>query len=65
MSELINKLLTKARIAQQEIEFWSQDQVDLMVAAVGWETYKRAAEIARLAIDETHMGVYEHKFGET
>ena len=61
MSELINELLTKARIAQQEIEFWSQDQVDLMVAAVGWETYKRAAEIARLAIDETHMGVYEHK----
>ena len=61
MSELINELLTKARIAQQEIEFWSQDQVDLMVAAVGWETYKRAAEIARLAIDETRMGVYEHK----
>ena len=55
----------KARVAQQQIEFWTQDQVDMMVAAVGWETYKRAEEIARLAIDETHMGVYEHKLAET
>ena len=61
MSEYIDGLLKKARAAQQQVEFWSQDQVDMMVAAVGWETYKRAEEIARLAIDETQMGVYEHK----
>jgi sulfoacetaldehyde dehydrogenase len=61
MSEMINELLSKARAAQQQIEFWPQDRVDMMVAAVGWETYKRAEEIARLAIDETKMGVYEHK----
>jgi sulfoacetaldehyde dehydrogenase len=61
MSELINEFLKKARAAQQQIEFWTQEQVDLMVAAVGWETYKCADEIARLAIDETQMGVYEHK----
>ena len=61
MPEILDELLEKARAAQQQIEFWSQDQVDLMVAAVGWETYKRAEEIAQLAIDETQMGVYEHK----
>ncbi len=61
MSEYIDGLLQKARAAQEQIEFWSQEQVDMMVAAVGWETYKRADEIARLAIDETKMGVYEHK----
>lgn len=61
MSEIVSDLLKKARVAQQQIEFWPQDQVDLMVAAVGWETYKHAEEIARLAIDETQMGVYEHK----
>jgi len=61
MSEYIDGLIQKARAAQEQIEFWSQEQVDMMVAAVGWETYKRADEIARLAIDETKMGVYEHK----
>ena len=61
MSTTIDGLLKKARAAQQEIESWPQDKVDLMVAAVGWETYKRADEIARLAIHETQMGVYEHK----
>jgi sulfoacetaldehyde dehydrogenase len=61
MSKLIEELLAKARVAQQQIEFWSQDQVDMMVAAAGWETYQHAEEIARLAIDETQMGVYEHK----
>lgn len=61
MAKIIDELLAKAHAAQQEIEFWPQDQVDRMVAAAGWETYKRAEEIARLAMDETQMGVYEHK----
>lgn len=61
MSDYIDGLLKKARAAQEEIEFWPQEKVDMMVAAVGWETFKRAEEIARLAIDETQMGVYEHK----
>jgi sulfoacetaldehyde dehydrogenase len=28
---------------------------------VGWETYKQAEPIAQLAIEETQMGVFEHK----
>ncbi len=61
MAQTIDNLLEKARAAQQVIEDWPQDKVDEMVAAVAWETYKRAEEIARLAMDETQMGVYEHK----
>ena len=61
MEGYIDELIAKARAAQQQIEFWPQDKVDLMVAAVGWETYKQAEAIAKLAVEETQMGVFEHK----
>ena len=61
MDKLIDELISKARAAQKQIEFWSQEEVDLMVAAVGWETHKQAESIARLAVEETQMGVFEHK----
>jgi len=59
----IDELIERARKAQQEIEFWPQEKVDLMVAAVAWETYKPEVvqKIARLAVEETGMGLYEHK----
>lgn len=59
----IDELIRRAREAQQEIEYWPQEKVDLMVAAAGWETYKpeNAQKIAKLAVDETRMGLYEHK----
>ena len=63
MDQNIDVLIERARHAQQEIEFWPQDKVDLMVAAAAWETYKpeMAEQIARLAVEETGMGLYEHK----
>jgi sulfoacetaldehyde dehydrogenase len=61
MSTLIDELVAKARAAQAVIDSWPQEKLDLMTAAVGWETYKQAAAIAKLAIEETDMGVYEHK----
>lgn len=63
MSEVIQELVEKARRAQEIVEFWSQEQVDTMVAAAGWEAYRRenAEACARMAFDETGMGVYEHK----
>ena len=59
MVEEIIELVAKARAAQAEIEFWSQEKVDEMVAAVGWEAYERshAEACANLAIDETGMGI--------
>ncbi|HAF61446.1 MAG TPA: aldehyde dehydrogenase [Anaerolineaceae bacterium] len=61
MTDLIKELVQKAHKAQQEIEFWTQEQVDEMVAAVGWQAYIHAEECARLAYEETGMGVYEDK----
>jgi sulfoacetaldehyde dehydrogenase len=63
MTENLKEMLERARIAQKEIEFWSQEKVDEMILAVGWESYKRetAEACARLAVDETGLGVYEHK----
>ena len=63
MTELIDQLLAKAREAQKVIEFWPQEKVDEMILAVGWEAYKRetAETVARLAVDETGLGVYEDK----
>ncbi len=63
MSEKILQLIAKARAAQEQIEFWSQEKVDEMVAAVGWEVYQlpHAEACARSAIDETAMGIYEDK----
>lgn len=63
MTSEIENLINKAKSAQRVIEFWPQDKVDDMVLAVGWENYKleNAQEIARLAVQETEMGLYEHK----
>jgi sulfoacetaldehyde dehydrogenase len=61
MEGLINDLVTKARIAQKQIEFWDQDRVDEMVSAVGWHCYKGAEACAKLAYEETGMGTYKDK----
>ncbi len=63
MSDNIKQMYERARKAFETIEFWDQDQVDLMVQAVGWELQKEetAKELARLAVDESGMGVYEDK----
>ncbi len=60
---IIQEKLARARAAQQEVEFWSQEQIDELVAAAGWEIYKKesAVECATLAHKETKLGVYEDK----
>jgi sulfoacetaldehyde dehydrogenase len=58
------KLMYKlAREAFAEVEFWDQQRIDEVVAAVGWELQKKevAEKLARLAIDESGIGVYEDK----
>jgi len=63
MEQEIKRLVDQARAAQEEIEFWSQEKVDEMIAAVGWQLYQRphAEACAKLAVEETGMGVYDHK----
>ena len=57
----VNGMVEKARIAQAAFEEFSQEQVDAIVRAIAKVVYDNAEELARLAVDETRMGVYEHK----
>jgi len=63
MKDNIKEMYDRARRAFKQIEFWPQEKVDEMVAAVGWEWQKEetARALARLAIDESGIGVYEDK----
>lgn len=63
MADNLKEMLERAHAAQKVIEFWPQEKVDEMVLAVGWECYKRetAETCARMAVDETGLGVYEDK----
>ena len=63
MSDEIGQMYAKARKAFEEVEFWPQEKVDEMIAALGWEWQKpeTAKALARLAVDESGIGVYEDK----
>lgn len=58
----VQELFERARQAQQEFEHnANQEKVDMAVRAIGKVVYDRAQELARMAIDESRMGVYEDK----
>ena len=59
----VEELYRRARVAFEEVEYWPQEKVDEMVAAVGWEWQKPevARELARAAVEESGIGVYEDK----
>lgn len=59
--EYINAFFLRARKAQREFEAYSQEQVDAVVRIVAKTVYDHAEELAKLAIEETGMGVYSDK----
>lgn len=63
MEDNIQEMYERARKAFNEVRFWPQEKVDEMVQAAGWEWQKEAVrkELARLAVDESGIGVYEDK----
>jgi len=63
MTDNIQEMYARARKAFETIEYWPQEKVDEMVAAAGWEWQKESTAIAlaRLAVDESGIGVYEDK----
>ncbi len=63
MEDNIQEMYRRARKAFEIVEFWPQEKVDEMVAAVGWEWQKpeTAKALAKLAVEEGKMGVYEDK----
>lgn len=60
----IGEARTKAQLSRQAFESFqgvTQEQADRIVDAMGQAAEAAAAELARLAVDETGYGVYEHK----
>jgi len=66
MEDNIQEMYEKARKAFEEVEFWPQEKVDEMVAAVGWEWQKdeNIKAVAKLAVEEGKIGVYEDKLSK-
>ena len=57
----VQELIDRARAAQQIFDEYSQEKVDEAVRAIGKSIYDNGEELARMAVDETGMGVYEDK----
>ena len=58
---MINEMIEKARAAQMAFESYDQAGVNAIVKAIAKVVYDNAEELARDAVDETTMGVYEDK----
>lgn len=60
----IAAMMARARAAQQQIEHYTQEQVDLLITAMVWAVARedRSEEIARFTVEETQLGNYEGKY---
>ena len=61
---MINEMIEKARAAAKELENFSQEQIDAIVREIGKTVYDNAEYYAKLAVEETRMGVYEDKINK-
>ncbi|MDE2253277.1 MAG: aldehyde dehydrogenase family protein [Betaproteobacteria bacterium] len=57
----IAAFMERARAAQEAINHYTQEQVDALVLAVGWNVVKHKETLARAAVDEGGFGNYESK----
>ncbi|MCG8571896.1 MAG: aldehyde dehydrogenase family protein [Spirochaetes bacterium] len=60
---MIADLVAKAKAAQEKVANYTQEQIDEVCLSAAWEVYKdeNIEKLARLAVDETGMGVFEDK----
>lgn len=58
---VIDIMVEKAREAQRVYETFNQEKVDSIVKAIGKVIYDNAEILAKEAVEETRMGVYEDK----
>lgn len=54
-------LVARAQKAQEELCRLNQYQIDLICVSMAEAAYEQAERLGRMAVDETHMGVAEHK----
>lgn len=60
----IAALVARARVAQAQIEHYTQEQVDRLIRGMVWAVAKeeRAEKIARHAVEESQLGNFDGKF---
>ncbi len=60
----IKELVARSRVAQAQIEHYTQEQVDELIRAMVWVVAEpgMAERIARFAVEETQLGNYESKY---
>jgi acetaldehyde dehydrogenase / alcohol dehydrogenase len=61
IAQYVDDLVNRAWHAAQAFRRFDQDQVDRIVEAVFEAAWNARHELARLAVEETQMGVFEHK----
>lgn len=61
VQEEINKLVERAKVAQNEYYKLTQEQVDKIVKAMAMSVLENHMMLAKMAIDETKRGIYEDK----
>lgn len=61
--EYVSSYVKKAKAAQQLIQSYTQEQIDEVCVAIGWEVYNdhNIEILARLAVEETKMGNVQDK----
>jgi len=57
----LNDLIERSRAAQKVLETYTQEQVDAICHAMAKVIYDNAEPLAKLAVEESRMGVYENK----
>jgi sulfoacetaldehyde dehydrogenase len=60
----ISALMERARAAQEQIENYTQEQVDELIRAMVWAVARphRSEKIAQFTVDETQLGNYDGKY---
>jgi sulfoacetaldehyde dehydrogenase len=66
MEDDIKEMVDRAKKAFEKYQYWPQEKVDEVVQAVGWMWQKEEVRkvLARTAVDESGIGVYEDKLAK-
>lgn len=61
--EYVASYVQRAKAAQQQIRFYTQEQIDEVCVAIGWEVYndQNIEILAKMAVEETKMGNVQDK----
>jgi acetaldehyde dehydrogenase (acetylating) len=57
----VRELIPQALNAQKEFRNWSQERIDHLCKSLADTAYRESARLAKMAAEETKMGVYEDK----